>query len=168
MCQIIDNVLTQDEASMSFVNLHGIRIRTTPGQSTNNLVDKSQKLLLGDFWKVLRLYLATIMSKMAYPEMDGIRSERYLLILGNIKSRRLHRKLQRCRSSRPDTGMNFQQRMSLTTCSIHWASSEFYPGLPKNGNIVDDDDFLRLPPYSCSWDGAKVKQQVGYSNGSNV
>jgi hypothetical protein len=111
------------------------------GQSVQELVPEDQKVVLGDYWRVLRVRPPTNKFSAEKPHLEYIPNNTYgynevKMTLDNVKRLKV----------KPTRYWN-ELLVKDVPDDILYSLSDFYPGLPYEANIIRDNESLGLPIY---------------------
>jgi hypothetical protein len=121
--------------------LLGQPIQYLNGQTVQELVPENQKLILGDYWRVLKVRPASNKYKAEQLQLEYIPNNTYgyckvKMTLDNVKRLKI----------KPTRYWN-ELLVKDVPNDILYSLSDFYPGLPYEANIISDNESLGLPIY---------------------
>jgi hypothetical protein len=122
-------------------SLRGQVIQYLNGQSVQELVPENQKLILGDYWRVLRMRPVTNSYKAAQMQLEYIPNNTYSYYevkttLDNVRRVKV----------KPTRYWN-ELLVKDVPSDILYSLSDYHPGLPYEANIIRDNESLGLPMY---------------------
>ncbi len=124
------------------MNLRGEKVTTRyHGMTRYDLPDGDQMTVLGDFWRVLRMRPTASGTRLAYPMMEYLPNNTYSYYKVKKTLMQVH-------------GLNIKPtRYWNETCvkdvpdGVLYSLAEYCPGLPREANIVRDNEILGIPLY---------------------
>jgi hypothetical protein len=130
----------------------GQKIQYLNGQSVQELVPESQKAILGDYWRVLRVRPPTNKFSAEKPHLEYIPNNTYSYYevkttLDNVKRLKV----------KPTRYWNELLIVKDVPDDILYSLSDYHPGLPYEANIICDNESLSLPSY-------RIRETVFYQD----
>jgi hypothetical protein len=121
--------------------LRGLAIQFLNGMAVHELVPENQKLILGDYWRVLRVRPATSNFKAGQLQLEYIPNNIYSYYevkttLDNVKRLKI----------KPTRYWN-ELLVKDVPSDILYSLSDYHPGLSYEANIIRDNESLGLPIY---------------------
>jgi hypothetical protein len=141
----IEYYLLTDDNTRRIVNINKSAVGSSRGQNpdTHGLLEKIQKKSLGDYWRVLRTRPANNDTKAKNPDIEYIPNNTYPYFL--VK-KTLEQKYYPNTKVRPSRFWNETAAKDIADDLIY-SLSEYWPGMPRDCDIIRDNILLGLPAY---------------------
>jgi hypothetical protein len=125
-----------------YVNLKGQKVGVyAHGNSLYDLLADKQRASLGDFWKVLRVRPSPAGDKAQWAVYEYIPNDTYSF----YKVKKTLKQMHGC-TIKPSRYWNETCALSVQD-HILYSLAEYCPGLPRDANIVADNQYLGIHPY---------------------
>jgi hypothetical protein len=141
----IEYYLLTDDKTRQIITLNNTAVGSSRGQNpdTHGLLDEIQKKSLGDYWRVLRTRPANNATKAKNPDIEYIPNNTYPYYL--VK-KTLEQKYYPNIKVRPSRYWNETAAKDIAD-DLLYSLSDYWPGMPKDCDIIRDNISLGLPAY---------------------